>query len=51
MPERIREGIRRLAAVVDAELEIQATFGSDGRATGSMPTQPLLGDAPTPDLT
>jgi DNA-binding transcriptional MocR family regulator len=27
-PERIREGIRRLAEVVDAELELRATFGA-----------------------
>ena len=28
-PARIREGIRRLADVVDAETEIRATFGPD----------------------
>lgn len=49
-PERIREGIRRLAAVLDAELEIQATFGSGARANATAPEQPLLGDAPAPDL-
>ena len=26
-PERIREGVRRLAAVIDAELEVLETFG------------------------
>jgi hypothetical protein len=28
-PERIREGVRRLAGVVEAELELHATFGTD----------------------
>jgi 2-aminoadipate transaminase len=45
-PERIREGIRRLATVVDAETEIQSTFG---------PMEPLRDRArivaPSPDLT
>jgi 2-aminoadipate transaminase len=45
-PERIREGIRRLATVVDAELEIQSTFG---------PIEPHRRPArivsPSPDLT
>jgi DNA-binding transcriptional MocR family regulator len=27
-PERIREGVRRLAAVIDEELELRATFGT-----------------------
>jgi len=27
-PSRIREGVRRLAGVIDAELELQATFGT-----------------------
>ena len=27
-PERIREGVRRLAAVIDAELELRETFGA-----------------------
>ena len=26
-PERIREGIRRLAGVIEAEMELRATFG------------------------
>jgi len=26
-PARIREGVRRLAEVVDAEMEVRATFG------------------------
>ena len=31
-PERIREGVRRLAAVITSELELQDTFGAPGRA-------------------
>jgi hypothetical protein len=27
-PERIREGVRRLAAVIEEELELRATFGT-----------------------
>lgn len=44
-PDRIREGVRRLAAVVEEELELTRTFGSAGpygRAS--------LGDSPAPDL-
>ncbi len=33
-PERIREGVRRLASVIEAEMELHATFGTD---TASMP--------------
>lgn len=28
-PDRIREGVRRLASVIEAELEVAATFGTD----------------------
>ena len=28
-PERIREGVRRLAGVIEAEMELHATFGTD----------------------
>ncbi len=31
-PERIREGIRRLAGVIDEELEVQTTFGPGPRS-------------------
>ncbi|GLY26882.1 PLP-dependent aminotransferase family protein [Kineosporia sp. NBRC 101731] len=31
-PERIREGVRRLAGVIDEELEVQATFGPAPRS-------------------
>jgi 2-aminoadipate transaminase len=46
-PERIREGVRRLASVVDAELEVRATFGTAGT------TQPDRGEvlSPSPELT
>lgn len=44
-PDRIREGVRRLAAVVKAESEIAATFGSPRAAV----ERDGLG-APTPDL-
>jgi 2-aminoadipate transaminase len=53
-PERIREGVRRLASVVDQELELTATFGpqsapthgpgSSGRRTSG------VNDGPGPDL-
>ena len=29
-PDRIREGVRRLASVIEGELELMATFGSGG---------------------
>jgi 2-aminoadipate transaminase len=43
-PERIREGVRRLAGVVEAELELLATFGPTltARSTGAV--------TPSPDL-
>ena len=44
-PDRIREGVRRLGTVVDAELELARTFGTTGAlhdASGSV--------SPTPDL-
>lgn len=43
-PENIREGVRRLATVVDAELETMRIFGSDA-AAGSDTV-----DFPSPDL-
>jgi DNA-binding transcriptional MocR family regulator len=36
-PERIREGVRRLAGVVEAEMDLRQTFG----ATGPIPGLPL----------
>lgn len=58
-PERIREGIRRLASVIDAELEVLETFGpasggSPDTGTGPIPTRDLTRariDSPAPDLT
>lgn len=44
-PDRIREGVRRLAAVVEAELELAETFGATGpitRLTGSSVPRPDL---------
>jgi 2-aminoadipate transaminase len=50
-PERIREGVRRLAGVIDAEQEVQATFGTvvSGMAPGSGERLGIAG--PAPDLT
>ncbi len=46
-PERIVEGVRRLAGVVDAELELLETFGADAlHAAGSDPQV----RSPAPDL-
>ncbi|MFE6508146.1 PLP-dependent aminotransferase family protein [Nocardioides sp. NPDC057767] len=38
-PERIREGVRRLAGVIEAEMELLETFG----ATGPIPGLPIRG--------
>jgi 2-aminoadipate transaminase len=47
-PERIREGVRRLAGVLEAEMELRQTFG----ATGPIPTLPRSGyDGPGSDIT
>ncbi|MBA2639594.1 MAG: PLP-dependent aminotransferase family protein [Nocardioidaceae bacterium] len=46
-PERIREGVRRLAAVVERERELRETFGA-----GAGPPHLETGyESPTPDLT
>lgn len=45
-PERIVEGVRRLATVLDSELEVMRTFGS-GFPLGT--TRSLTSDAPAPD--
>lgn len=51
-PERIREGVRRLAAVIDAELEVLATFGARGGAdVDAARDAPARVDSPAPDLT
>ena len=49
-PARIREGVRRLAGVVDGELELRATFGAGpvlAERDAGLPRVP----APGPDLT
>jgi DNA-binding transcriptional MocR family regulator len=53
-PERIREGVRRLATVVEAELELQATFGGpvrSGGVAGHPGGRDVRVQAPPPDLT
>jgi 2-aminoadipate transaminase len=46
-PERIREGVRRLAGVIEAEIELRETFG----ATGPIPGLPIGGtEAPGTSL-
>jgi 2-aminoadipate transaminase len=57
-PDRIREGIRRLASVIDAELEVLETFGPTGDPgpDGSAADAARLSgrarvDSPGPDLT
>jgi 2-aminoadipate transaminase len=52
-PDRIREGIRRLAGVIDAELEVLETFGpaGDTLAGAPRPAPHSRVDSPGPDLT
>lgn len=45
-PDRITEGVRRLAGVIESELELVATFGT---ATGRGIHQPPGPNTPTPD--
>ena len=47
-PARIREGIRRLAEVIDAETEIRATFGPSRAAAGGAGPADLTGPAGGP---
>jgi 2-aminoadipate transaminase len=37
-PERIREGVRRLASVIEGELELLATFGPGAAGPDSSPS-------------
>jgi DNA-binding transcriptional MocR family regulator len=46
-PERIREGVRRLAGVIEAEQELRDTFGP---AAPHRAEPPSAADAPAPDL-
>ena len=49
-PERIREGVRRFAGVLEAEIELRETFGATGPVAG-LPAGPRSGyDAPSSDL-
>jgi len=55
-PARIREGVRRLAGVLEGELELQQTFGTTGDRLPPVPDHPgfpapgsLSGAAPGPD--
>jgi len=45
-PDRIREGIRRLAGVLEEEVELRETFGSTGIARSSRPQA----ESPAPDM-
>jgi hypothetical protein len=47
-PDRIREGVRRLAAVVEQELELLQTFGASAHALPHGDDRPES-DAPGPD--
>src|SRR3954464_14873353 len=48
--ERIREGVRRLATVVEAETELLATFGPESRPRTAGTADPRVA-SPGPDLT
>jgi DNA-binding transcriptional MocR family regulator len=48
-PERIREGVRRLAGVLEAEMELRATFGAGPAPVGRELRSGY--DAPSSDLT
>ena len=49
-PERIREGVRRLAGVMEQELAMRQVFGADQRASpGAVVGRPDA-DVPGPDL-
>ncbi|MGI8537028.1 MAG: PLP-dependent aminotransferase family protein [Mycobacteriales bacterium] len=45
-PDRIREGVRRLATVLEEEVELRATFGSTGPLRCSRPQA----ESPAPDM-
>jgi 2-aminoadipate transaminase len=55
-PDRIREGVRRLAGVVEEELDLTSTFGplrtglADPNSRGPWTELPALGASPGPDL-
>jgi DNA-binding transcriptional MocR family regulator len=45
-PDRIREGVRRLATVLEEEVELRATFGS----TGPLRSSRAQAESPSPDM-
>jgi hypothetical protein len=45
-PDRIREGVRRLATVLEEEIELRSTFGATGPVRAS---RPQVG-SPSPDM-
>ena len=47
-PERLREGVRRLAGVMEQELATRAVFGTPSAPARS--AGPAAADAPGPDL-
>ena len=51
-PARIREGVRRLAGVIDEEMDLRATFGpaTGPRARPGRPRPSLPSGFPSPDL-
>jgi len=50
-PDRIREGVRRLAGVIEAELEVLATFGTTSDHPGLRSDRPdTSASAPAPNL-
>ncbi|MEV6342064.1 PLP-dependent aminotransferase family protein [Actinoplanes sp. NPDC051851] len=49
-PERLREGVRRLAGVMDQELAMRAVFGGSSALGGQRRRGPAAADVPGPDL-
>lgn len=49
-PDRIREGIRRLAGVVEEEIELRATFMGNAGSWEALERHNVSADAPGPDL-
>jgi 2-aminoadipate transaminase len=45
-PDRIREGVRRLATVLEEEVELRETFGSSGASRANRPQS----ESPSPDM-
>ena len=50
-PERIREGVRRLAGVIEEEIELRQTFGAGLDASPTTVRSVGRYDGPTSDLT